>query len=209
MAARIVYKNMKNFAFIDFHNTDGTTKKLHGFAVDWIKLYEFLVSKWKCKKVFFYIGVDDGDLDTTATLEDLIKKGCVVKAKTVFAYKNKDKEINIVCPSCGNKFIKIVDMGYNKKSNCDVDLTVDAMEIAEPNSKIYLFTGDGDFGPLIENAISKGVKVFLISSAKKIISGPRYYTSRLSTKLRKLCGKYPKELSFVEINDLKVRIEKK
>jgi len=200
---------MKNLAFIDFHNTDGTTKKLHGFSVDWIKLYEFLVSKWKCEKVFFYIGVDEGDLDTTAMLEDLTKRGCIVRSKTVFAYKNKDKEIEIVCPSCGNKFIKRVDMGYNKKSNCDVDLTVDAMELAEPDSKFYLFTGDGDFGSLIENIISKGVKVSLISSAKKIISGPRYFTSRLSTKLRKLCGKYPKELFFIEINDIRVKIERK
>ena len=82
---------MKKFAFIDFHNTDGTTKKLHGFNIDWIKLYEFLVSEWKCEKAFFYIGVDEGDLDTTAMLEDLTKRGCVVRAKTVFAYKNKDK----------------------------------------------------------------------------------------------------------------------
>lgn len=200
---------MKKFAFIDFHNTDGTTKKLHGFNVDWIKLYEFLVSKWKCEKVFFYIGVDEGDLDTTAMLEDLVKRGCIVRAKTVFAYKNKDKEINIICPSCGNKFIKRIDAGYNKKSNCDVDLTVDAMELTEQDSKFYLFTGDGDFGSLIENVISKGVKVSLISSAKKIISGPRYFTSRLSVKLRKLCGKYPKELFFIEINDIKVKIEKK
>ena len=35
----------KVFAFIDFHNTDGTTKKLHGFAIDWVKLYKFLKDK--------------------------------------------------------------------------------------------------------------------------------------------------------------------
>lgn len=200
---------MKNFAFIDFHNTDGTTKKLHGFAVDWVKLYDFLTNNWECEKVFFYIGVDKGDSDTMALLDNLTQKGCAVRAKTVFAYKNKDKEINIACPSCGNKFIERIDMGYNKKSNCDVDLTVDAMELAQSDSRFYLFTGDGDFESLIEKAISKGVKIALISSAKKIISGPRYFTSRLAKKLRELCGKYPKEINFIEINNLKIRIEKK
>lgn len=200
---------MKKFAFIDFHNTDGTSKKLHGFGIDWIKLYEFLVNKWKCEKVFFYIGVDDGDLDTVAVLDDLIKKGRIVRAKTVFAYKNKDKEININCPSCGNKFIERIDMGYNRKSNCDVDLTVDAMELAGLDSEFYLFTGDGDFDFLIKNVISKSTKVVLVSSAKKIASGHRYFTSRLSTKLHKLLSEYPKQVNFIEINNLKLKIEKK
>ncbi|MBI1866579.1 MAG: NYN domain-containing protein [Candidatus Staskawiczbacteria bacterium] len=200
---------MKKFAFIDFHNTDGTTKKLHGFGIDWIKLYEFLVNQWKCEQVFFYIGVDDGDLDTVAMINNLTEKGCIVRAKTVFAYKNKDKEISINCPSCGNKFIERIDMGYNKKSNCDVDLTVDAMELSRLNSEFYLFTGDGDFDFLIKNAISKGIKVVLVSSAKKINSGHRYFTSRLSTKLRKVLSEYPKEVNFIEINNLKIKIEKK
>jgi uncharacterized LabA/DUF88 family protein len=198
----------KKFAFIDFHNTDGTTKKLHGFVIDWIKLYEFLRDKWKCDKVFLYIGIDDGDLDTTSMVETLKKKNCVVRDQTVFAYKNRDKEIDIICPSCGNKFIEKINMGYNRKSNCDVDLTVDAMELAGPDSEFYIFTGDGDFSSLIQNAISKDTKVFIISSAKKIKSGPRYYTSRYSTRLRRLFKDFPRKLSFIEINNLKIKITK-
>jgi len=196
------------YAFIDFHNTDGTTKKLHGFGIDWIKLYEFLVNNWKCDKVFFYIGVDVGDSDTIAMLEGLEKKGCMVRSKLAFAYKNKDKEINIICPTCGNKFIDRIETGYNKKSNCDVDLTVDAMELAISGNEFLLFSGDGDFEFLIKNTVSKGVKVFIVSSAKKIKSGPRYFTSRLSTKLRKLCGEYRGKVNLIEINDLRLKIEK-
>lgn len=199
----------KKFAFIDFHNTDGTTKKLHGFAIDWIKLHDFLKTKWKCEKVFLYIGVDEGDLDTTNMVETLTKHGCIVRAQTVFAYKNQDKERNIVCPSCGNKFIEKINMGYNRKSNCDVDLTVDAMEVAGSDSEFYIFTGDGDFSSLVKNSISKGTKVFIISSAKKIKSGPRYFTSRYSTRLRQLFKEFPGKLSFVEINNLRLKIEKK
>ena len=197
-----------NYAFIDFHNTDGTTKKLHGFSIDWIKLFDFLTNKWKCGKVFFYIGVDAGDLDMTVMLDCLEKKGCVVRSKTVFAYKNPDKEINIVCPFCGNKFVERIDAGYNRKSNCDVDLTVDAMDLAVPGNKYFLFSGDGDFEFLIKNAILKGVEFYIISSAKKIKSSPRYFTSRLSTKLRKLCGEYREKVNLIEINDLKLKIGK-
>ena len=39
-----------------------------------------------------------------------------------------------------HEFNEIVDMVYNRKSNCDVDLTVDAMEYAETNSEFYIFT---------------------------------------------------------------------
>lgn len=199
----------KNFAFIDFHNTDGTTKKLHGFAIDWVKLFKFLKDKWKCEKAFLYIGVDEGDTDTTNLLETLRSDGCIVRDKTVFAYKNKDKEIKTTCPSCGHGFIERVDMGYNRKSNCDVDLTVDAIMSAGPESRFYIFTGDGDFQPLINYVIEKGAKVFIVSSAKKIRSSPRYYTSRYSTRLRELFREQNSNIHFIEINNLRFKIEKK
>lgn len=201
---------MKNrFAFIDFQNTDSTTKKLLGFAIDWRKLCDFLRNNWKCERVFLYIGVDEGDMDTTAMVEDLAKREYVtVRAKTIFAYKNRNKEIKVACLNCGHTFIERVDMGYNRKSNCDVDLTVDVMDLAEAGTEFYLFTGDGDFEYLIRNVAAKGTKVRVVSSARKIISGPRYYTSRLSTKLRKLFGSNPDQVDFIEINNLKRRIEK-
>ena len=64
---------MAKYAFIDFQNTDITTKKILGFQIDWLKLYWFLKNDWKCEKVFMYIGVDAGDLETTAMLEELEK----------------------------------------------------------------------------------------------------------------------------------------
>ena len=132
----------------------------------------------------------------------------VIRAKIVFAYKNKDKELNISCPSCSYKFIERVDMGYSKKSNCDVDLTVDAMELAGSDSIFYLFTGDGDFEFLIRNINAKGTKVRVVSSSKKIKSGPNYFTSRLSTKLRKLFAENPDKADFININNLKISIQK-
>ncbi|MDP2741307.1 MAG: NYN domain-containing protein, partial [bacterium] len=189
-------------------NTDKTTKQLLGFSIDWKKLCDFLKNNWKCEKVFLYIGVDERDLETIKMLEELKNSGFIIREKTTFSYKNKDKEINISCPKCGNKFIEKIDMGYNKKANCDVDLTVDAMDLAKPNSVFYLFTGDGDFEFLIKNIVLKGVKVYIVSSARKIRISKRYSVSRLSKKLRNLVIKNPDKIYLIEINNLKMKFQK-
>lgn len=199
---------MPKFAFIDLNNTEGTTEKLHGFSVDWIKTFKFLKESWKCDKVFVYLGIDVGDSSRTRMVDDLEKEGCVVRAQPVFSYKNKDKKLEVRCPSCGGTFIEEINTGFNRKSNCDVDLTVDAMELAGTETKFYIFTGDGDFASLVRNAVEKGTQVSIVSSAKKIKTAPRYFTSRYSTRLRSLFREFPKQLSFVEINNIKNKISK-
>ena len=199
---------MAKYAFIDFQNTDITTKKILGFQIDWLKLYWFLKNDWKCEKVFMYIGVDAGDLETTAMLEELEKQECIVRGKTVFAYKNRDKDIELLCPKCQHKFIEHIDMGYNRKSNCDVELTVDAMENAKEGSEFYIFTGDGDFEFLVRAVNKKGARVNIVSSPKKIKTGPRYFSSRFSTKLRDLIASSPKEVFFINIDNVRFRIQK-
>jgi uncharacterized LabA/DUF88 family protein len=199
-----------NYAFVDFQNTDTTTKQLLGFSIDWKKMFDFLKSNWKCEKVFLYIGVDGRDLEASELAEELKSSGFVVRDKKLFSYKNKDKEINISCPKCGNKFTEKIDMGFNKKANCDVDLTVDAMELADKNNVFYIFTGDGDFEFLIKNVILKGASAYIISSSKKIkIKGMRYFTSRLSRKLRILASENKTKVSIIEINNLRMKFEKK
>ena len=198
----------KIFAFIDVQNTETTTRQILGFSVDWAKLFDFLRTDWKCEKVFFYSGIDAGDAESEKEFKKLSDNGCVVRAKLVFAYKNRDKNIDVKCPKCENEFEKVVDMGYNRKSNCDVDLTVDAMECAGPNADFYIFTGDGDFEYLIRKVVEKGTIVHIVSSAKKVRSGPRYSTSRFSTKLRKLTEEEGKPVDFLNIDNLKMKIKK-
>lgn len=195
------------YAFIDFQNTDATTKKILKFVIDWQKLYLFLKNEWNCDNVFLYVGVDEGDIETIVMLDELKKQGCIVRDKIVFAYKNKDKDIKIVCPKCKEEFIEHIDTGYSRKSNCDVDLTVDAMEHAKGGNEFYIFTGDGDFEFLVRVINKKGVKVNIVSSAKKIFNGPRHFYSRFSTKLRKLISENPETIIFLNINNIKYKIQ--
>lgn len=196
------------FAFIDAQNTETTTRQLLGFMVDWKRLYDFLKKSWGCLKVFLYSGVDAGDSALEKEFEELRKTGCVVRSKVVFAYKNKNKDVQVKCPKCQSDFMHVVDMGYNKKSNCDVDLTVDAMECAGLDTELYLFTGDGDFEYLVRKAVEKGSIVHIISSARKVRSGPKYFTSRFSSRLRKLTEEIGKPVDFMNIDNLKLKIQK-
>ena len=198
----------KRYAFVDVQNTESTTRQLLGFLVDWKKLYLFLKNEWKCEKIFFYSGIDAGDMETEMEFAELAKEGCIVHSKIIFAYKNKDKNIQVKCPKCENDFTEIINMGYNRKSNCDVDLTVDAMEHAGIDTEFYIFSGDGDFDYLIKKIVEKGSNVHIVSSAKKIKSGPNYFTSRFSTKLRKLIEENGKPVDFLNIDNLKMKIKK-
>jgi len=195
-------------AFIDVQNTISTTEQLLNFSIDWGRLFLFLRDEWGCEKVFFYTGIDIGDLENERIFSELSQKGAIVRSKTVFAYKNRDKNIQVKCSNCGSEFLQRVDMGYNRKSNCDVDLTVDAIDNVKIENEFYLFSGDGDFEFLIRNVIEKGVQVHIVSSAKKIKSGPNYFTSRFSTKLRKLIEEKGKPVDFLNIDNLKVKISK-
>lgn len=197
----------QRYAFIDVQNTATTTRKLLGFLVDWHKLCGYLKDEWKCEKVFFYSGIDEGDTETTKEFEALSSDGCIVKAKTVYSYKRPDRTITIKCVQCGADNAEVVDMGYNRKSNCDVDLTVDAMEEAGPGKELLIFTGDGDFDYLIRKVVVKGAKVYVVSSNAGI-KKPGLNTKRLSTKLKYVIKENPESVHLIEINSWKMRIQK-
>jgi uncharacterized LabA/DUF88 family protein len=46
----------------------------------------------------------------------------------------------------------------------DIELTVDAMELAEHVEQIVLFSGDGDFRSLVEAVQRRGVRVTVVST---------------------------------------------
>ena len=50
------------------------------------------------------------------------------------------------------------------KGNMDIELAVDAMEMAEHIDHMVLFSGDGDFRSLVEAVQRKGVKVSVMST---------------------------------------------
>ena len=58
-------------------------------------------------------------------------------------------------------------MGRRKiKGNMDIELTVDAMELAPRIDHIVIFSGDGDFRPLVESLQRQGVRVSVVSTIR-------------------------------------------
>jgi uncharacterized LabA/DUF88 family protein len=52
------------------------------------------------------------------------------------------------------------------KGNMDIELAVDAMELAPYLDHAVIFSGDGDFRPLIEALQRKGVRVSVVSTIR-------------------------------------------
>jgi len=199
---------MANYAFLDVQNTDSTTRQILNFEIDWIKMFLFLQEEKKCKEIFFYSGFIKNDKAFLNLIGKLESLGCVNRSKEIHVYKNNDIIINIICPKCKNSFSQNINKGFNSKANCDVDLTVDVMQNLGQGNKIYLFSGDGDFEYLIKTAVKNQTKIVIVSSPKKIRKGPRYFSSRLSTKLRNLTKEYPFSVIFEDINNYHYKIAK-
>jgi uncharacterized LabA/DUF88 family protein len=76
------------------------------------------------------------------------------------------------------------------KGNMDIELTVDAMETAPHVDHIVLFSGDGDFRPLVEALQRKGVRVSVVSTI-------RSQPPMIADDLRRQAD------NFIELEDLK------
>lgn len=79
------------------------------------------------------------------------------------------------------------------RPSLDVDLTVDAMTLADKVNHIVLFTGDGNYRALVEAVQKKGVKVTVVSSLK---TNP----SMVSDELRRTAD------HFLDLADLEDRL---
>ena len=108
----------------------------------------------------------------------------------------------------GLENIYTIDMGYRKKSNCDVELSVDVIEKSSKDVELFVFTGDGDFEYLIRKALDKGVnKVTVVSYALKE-SKVAVTISRFSTKLRDLIAEKKNKVFYMSLRDIQVHIKK-
>jgi len=71
------------------------------------------------------------------------------------------------------------------QSNMDIELAVDAMEMAPHVDHIVLFSGDGDFRSLVEAVQRRGVRVTVVSLlAPSGLSGRDASLSRSSGNIR-------------------------
>jgi uncharacterized LabA/DUF88 family protein len=132
--------------FIDGANLYATAKSL-GFDIDYKRLLREFQSKGRLMRAFYYTAlIEDQEYSSIRPLIDWLDyNGYAVVTKPTKEFVD----------SLGRRKVK---------GNMDIELAVDAMEMAEHLDHIVLFSGDGDFRSLVEAVQRKGVRVSVIST---------------------------------------------
>jgi len=133
--------------FIDGANLHATSKAL-GFDVDYRRLLREFHSRGTLLRAFYYTTVvEDQEYSSIRPLIDWLDyNGYTVVTKPA------------------KEFIDATTGRRRVKGSMDVELTVDAMELAEHVDQIVLFSGDGDFRSLVEAVQRRGVRVTVVST---------------------------------------------
>jgi uncharacterized LabA/DUF88 family protein len=165
----------KTALFIDGPNLHGTVKAL-GFDIDYKRLLEEFRSRGNLLRAFYYTAiVEDQEFTSIRPLVDWLDyNGYHVVTKSAKTF--------------------VDDAGHRKiKGNMDIELAVDAMELAPHVDHMVLFSGDGDFRSLVEAVQRRGVRVTVVSS---MVTQP----SMVADELRRQAD------VFLDIADLQSRI---
>jgi len=134
--------------FIDGANLYATAKSL-GFDIDYKKLLtEFRSRGYLLRALYYTAVIEDQEYSSIRPLIDWLDYNgysVVTKATKEFVDQTGRRKI---------------------KGNMDIELAVDAMEIAGTIDHMVLFSGDGDFRSLVEAVQRKGVRVTVVSTVK-------------------------------------------
>jgi uncharacterized LabA/DUF88 family protein len=131
---------------IDGPNLYATAKAL-GFDIDYKRLLKEFQSRGTLLRAFYYTAIiEDQEYSSIRPLVDWLDyNGFTVVTKATKEYLD----------ASGRRKVK---------GNMDIELAVDAMELAEHVDQIVLFSGDGDFRSLVEAVQRRGVRVTVVST---------------------------------------------
>jgi len=161
--------------FIDGANLYATAKAI-GFDIDYKRLLREFQSRGYLVRAFYYTAViEDQEYSSIRPLIDWLDYNgysVVTKATKEFVDQTGRRKI---------------------KGNMDIELAVDAMELASKIDHMVLFSGDGDFRSLVEAVQRHGTRVTVVST---ISTQP----PMIADELRRQCD------VFLDIVELQPRI---
>ena len=166
------YRDERLALLIDGANLYASAKAL-GFDIDYRLLRQEFLNRGKLLRAIYYTAlVENDDYSPIRPLADWLNyNGFTMVTKAA-------KEFN---DSQGRRKIK---------GNRDIELTVDAMELAPHVDHIVLFSGDGDFRPMVESVQRQGVRVSVVSTI-------RSQPPMIADELRRQCD------NFIELDGLR------
>ena len=166
------YKDDRLALFIDGSNLYAAARSL-GFDIDYKLLRQEFMRRDKLVRAFYYTALlENEEYSPIRPLVDWLHyNGFAMRTKPAREYTD----------SQGRRKVK---------GNMDIELAVDAMELAPKVDHIVLFSGDGDFKPLVESLQRQGVRVSVVSTIR---SSP----PMIADELRRQAD------NFIELDDLK------
>jgi len=161
--------------FIDGSNLYSAARAL-GFDIDYKRLLEVFSKRGRLVRAFYYTALmDEQEYSPIRPLVDWLDYN---------GYTMVTKPTKEFTDSSGRRKIK---------GNMDIELAVDVMEMAENLDHVVLFSGDGDFRPLVQATQRKGVRVTVVSTVR---SNP----PMAADELRRQAD------TFIELQDLATEI---
>ncbi|MEM9062829.1 MAG: NYN domain-containing protein [Pseudomonadota bacterium] len=142
------YRDERLALFIDGSNLYAATKAL-GFDIDYKLLRSEFMRRGKMVRAFYYTAlIENEEYSPIRPLVDWLDyNGFTLVTKPAKEFTD----------STGRRKIK---------GNMDIELAVDAMEMADHVEHIVLFSGDGDFRVLVGALQRKGVRVSVVSTIR-------------------------------------------
>ena len=132
--------------FIDGANLYATAKAL-GFDIDYKRLLNLFRNKGLLLRALYYTALaEEQEYSSIRPLIDWLDYN---------GYSMVTKPTKEFTDASGRRKIK---------GNMDIELAVDAMELADHLDHIVLFSGDGDFRTLVEALQHKGKRVSVVST---------------------------------------------
>jgi len=166
------YRDERLALFIDGSNLYAAAKSL-GFDIDYKLLRTEFMRRGKLLRAFYYTALLENDeYSPIRPLVDWLHYN---------GYNMVTKPAKEYTDSQGRRKVK---------GNMDIELTVDALELAPHVDHIVLFSGDGDFRPMIAAVQRQGVRVSVVSTIR---SNP----PMISDDLRRQAD------NFIELDELK------
>lgn len=142
------YKDDRLALFIDGANSHAASKAL-GFELDYKRLRQEFIRRGKLLRAFYYaVLIEQDDFSPMRPLVDWLSyNGYHMVTKTAKEYVDAEGRRKI-------------------KGNMHTELAVNAMELASHLDHAVLFSGDGDFCPLVAGLQRRGVRVSIVSTVR-------------------------------------------
>ena len=166
------YRDERLALFIDGSNLYAAAKSL-GFDIDYKLLRSEFMQRGKLLRANYYTALlENDDYSPIRPLVDWLHYN---------GFNMVTKPAKEFTDSQGRRKVK---------GNMDIELAVDTMEAAPNVDHIVIFSGDGDFRPLVEALQRKGCRVSVVSTI-------RSQPPMIADDLRRQCD------NFIELMDLK------